>query len=580
MTTYRRKSDFNGEDSPIHLRRKSFSQLLLFLTVFVLAVAVIGTAAALGSNVINNEENAIFEEKWQASVYGQAFAEVILPISKDLPVGSHITLKNHLPEKMVRGATVLLRTSQQDVQVTVGGQMIYSTKSLDKTIASVSSAYHLVRLPEDSAGKTITVSLSSPYANYAGFMSQIYIGSKASNLFFLFRENGLRFVIGFLVFCVGLLLIILFLFVREQESKASFTNLGAFFVCAGYWVLVESKMMQFVFPYPVALTNSSIFALSLLPVFSGLYYYNTHAKTYKRFGSYVIAAVTAASFALALASSVNPGLPIRILPYYLMFMMLYLLLFFVSIISERIRSGRLFTTSVGGIFAFSICALLELVFYLSNMKTYNQSNFLTMGLLLFCILMMVDSMQNFARIYRTAIKVDALSVLAYTDSLTGLKNRTAFLEALPVIDTNGKNFITIAMYDVNNLKTVNDTKGHLAGDALLRHSAKVIKASLRQEDKVYRIGGDEFVAILHHGTDFDCNALKARLLSVMEKENQKKLSYVLSIAYGFATYSQTTDQTLFDTQARADKSMYECKRTQKAGNHGIEIKQEDCREKT
>lgn len=537
---------------------------LLFLAVFLLSLAVAATSIAFGSNKINNEENAIFANKWQYSVDGRDFAEVELPGNANTKAGSQITLKNQIPSETVSGATILMRTSLQNVVIAVGGELIYNSERSQNPVASPSSAYHFVRLPAQCANETITVKLSSPYDNYSGFMNQIYLGSKASNIFFLVQENGLRFIIGFLVFCVGASLLIVFLFSRGRDGKAAVTNLGAFFMCAGYWLLAESKMLQFIFPYPVALTNTSIFALALLPVFSGLYYYNTHSKRYRRLGKKVITIAAMGSFLLAIVSCVAPMLPVKIFPYYLIFLVIYLILLFTSIILESLKAGKFFSASVCGIVSFGVCALTELVFYLSNTRSYNKSNFLTVGILLFCVFMVADAMQNFTRIYRAAFKVEALSVLAYSDSLTGLQNRTAFLEEMSIIEHDDQDLVTIGMYDVNNLKVVNDTKGHLVGDALLRHCAKTIKASLRQQDKVYRIGGDEFAAILRHGKGFDSATPERRICSALEKENKKTLDYALSIAYGFATFSQGCDKTLYDTLARADETMYNCKREQKA----------------
>lgn len=563
MTAQKRRADLGNRGKLLCRHIKDGHQLILLLVIFFLSIFVVA-AAAMGTNVINNEKNAVFEKKWQFSVDGGEFSEISLPNSKDVAAKSHITLKNNLPQESLQGATVLIRTSQQDVAVSVADKLIYNSADPADAASAYSSAYHFVRLPNDSKGQIITVVLSSPYDNYAGFMSQIYIGSKASNVFFLFHENGLRFITGFLVFSLGFLLMIMFLFTKGQESRASITYLGAFFVCAGYWVMVESKMLQFFLPYPRALTNSSIFALTLLPLFSGLYYYNTHTKVYKNIGKAVIIVVAALSFVFAVSASINPMLPVAVLPFYLVILIVYLLLLFVSIFLEGLRSGTFFSTSVCGILSFTVCGLLELVFYLSNIKEYHQSNFLMLGLLLLCVLMVVDSVQNFSRVYRAAVKVDALSILAYIDSLTGLGNRTAFLEEMSTITIGEKIGITIAMYDVNNLKPVNDTLGHLLGDALLRHCAKTIKAGLRQEDKVYRIGGDEFVAIIRHDLDFDSSSMESRLQLLMEKENKKPLSYTLSIAYGFATFSSSVDKTLFDTQSRADFSMYACKKLQKA----------------
>lgn len=567
MAAHRRSQDASRKRASFRLPSDNFFQSLLFIVAIFLFVAVMIAAAKLGINAINSERNAVFWERWQYRVDGGAFSEIELPNNVEVPAGSLITLKNQLPSQMVKGATLLLKTTQQDLSVAVGNIVIYSS---GEKSAVPSSAYHFVRLPNDCASKPITVYLSSPYDNYSGFLSQVYIGSKASNLFFLLHENGLRFIIGFLILSAGLLMAIMFSFSSEHTSKIGITSLGAFFACAGYWVIVSSRLMQFILPHPMALTNSGFFALTLLPVFSGIYYYYIHNKSYKKIGKGVLWVVTAASILFAVVACARPTLPIRAVPYYLIFLAVFLLMFLSSLITESIKTGKLFTASILGMFIFAVCALLELVFYLVDVKAYAQSHFLLVGLLLFCILMVVDSAQGFARIYRSAVKVDALSVLAYLDSLTGLQNRTAFLEELSTLVADGENDVTIAMYDINNLKIVNDTMGHLVGDALLRHGAKAIIASLRQEDKSYRIGGDEFVAILRHSADFDPGVLEARLLAVLEKENRKTLSYTLSIAYGFATYSKDIDHTLFDTQARADTLMYARKKIQKSALHAPE----------
>lgn len=542
--------------------KKYFYQLLL-LGVILLAAGVIYTSAPLGQYPINNETNAIFENDWQYRLEDGAFSDITLPGGEDTPAGSHVTLKNQLPAELVKGATILLRTSQQDVEVLVDGLCIYRSFNKAAKTSSLSSAYHFVRLPTDCAGQSIEVTLNSPYKNYSGRMNQIYIGSKASNVFFIIHENGLRIVIGFLIFSIGFLLFLMFSLARGQENKAPLINLGVFFICAGYWLMEESKMLQFFFPYPMVLTNLGIFALSLLPLFSGMYYYSTHAEYYKKIGRYVVTVSATASFLLAVIAIAAPTLPLHLFPFYLVFMGIHWILLFISIIMNSRKTGGTRSASLVGMSIFGGCALLELIFYLSNMKQYGYPNFLTAGLILFCIFMAVDSVQSLTRVYRAAIKVDALSVLVYTDSLTGLKNRTAFLEDIAETDMDGDASVTLAMYDINNLKLVNDTLGHLVGDSLLRRSAKVIKASLRHEDEVYRIGGDEFIAILHHGSDFDIRLIEERLLAAIEKENKKAISYTLSIAYGLATFSKDSDKTLFETQARADRNMYACKRLQK-----------------
>ena len=94
-----------------------------------------------------------------------------------------------------------------------------------------------------------------------------------------------------------------------------------------------------------------------------------------------------------------------------------------------------------------------------------------------------------------AVAHDQLRRLSLYDSLTECLNRRAFAEGVG-LDSARATFGTVAMLDVDNLKDVNDTLGHTAGDDLLRALVHVLRGSLRPSDRLYRWGGDEFLVIV------------------------------------------------------------------------------------
>ncbi|MEF9973237.1 MAG: GGDEF domain-containing protein [Clostridia bacterium] len=565
---YRRKTDARAKSGVLFqkARKRFFFEILL--AAVVLWIGLSYAAWPFSEGLINNEKNGPFEAPWQYSVEGSAFEFVPLPSTLDVAPDACVTLKNQIPERMIPGETVLLRTSQQSVTVRVAGQVIYDSYNVELDAPAPSSAYHFVRLPMDSAGKEISVTLSSPYREYAGILNPIYIGSKSANLFFLIEQNGLRFILGFLVGALGLLLAVMFSLSKFHDHKAAITYLGAFFVCAGYWMMVESRLMQFFIPHPLTLSNASIFAVTLLPIFAGLYYYNIHDRMFQTVGKIMVSAAIAGSAAMAVCAWVNPRLPITLLPAYFMFLVVYASGMCACIVREHMKRGKLLSVPVLGVGLFGLCALVQGILYLVKPENYNQSAPLTVGMLLFSAMMVLDAVQNVAKVYQTADKVDALSVLAYRDSLTGLKNRAAFLERLAHIHEASPELVTLGMFDITGLKKVNDTLGHMAGDAMLRQSAKAIKASLRAGDEVYRIGGDEFVTVICHDQALTIRDLEQRLDDTIQSENQKPLGYVLSVAYGFATFTKDLDKTLFKTLARADAQMYRCKHAQKKDESG------------
>ena len=110
----------------------------------------------------------------------------------------------------------------------------------------------------------------------------------------------------------------------------------------------------------------------------------------------------------------------------------------------------------------------------------------------------------------------ALRKQATTDALTGLWNRRSILETLEreiARTARGSSPLGVVIADVDRFKAVNDTHGHLAGDAVLRELASRMKSSCRQYDSVGRYGGEEFLLILPgcDGDAAECQAQRMRL---------------------------------------------------------------------
>ena len=152
-----------------------------------------------------------------------------------------------------------------------------------------------------------------------------------------------------------------------------------------------------------------------------------------------------------------------------------------------------------------------------------------------------------------------LRYLSIHDALTGLYNRAFFEEELARLE-RGRHFpVSIMMVDVDNLKLVNDSLGHAAGDELLRRTGTVLKRSFRAEELVARIGGDEF-AILLPGMDAIAMAESVlRVRMVLAANNAMNGEIALNFSVGTATC--TTQQSLNEALRYADEMMYQAKRS-------------------
>lgn len=162
--------------------------------------------------------------------------------------------------------------------------------------------------------------------------------------------------------------------------------------------------------------------------------------------------------------------------------------------------------------------------------------------------------RNYTRLLQS--QVDTLYTYSYMDELTGLQNRRSFEETLADLRAApAASPLTVAVLDLNGLKTANDTIGHNAGDTLLKGAAAVMK-EVFSEGEIFRTGGDEFFVLL-----WDCRQseaeLEAALCAAMDRWDE--LPDKLSISYGFAS-SEGGRVNVDELMSRADRAMYETKR--------------------
>ena len=156
-------------------------------------------------------------------------------------------------------------------------------------------------------------------------------------------------------------------------------------------------------------------------------------------------------------------------------------------------------------------------------------------------------------------------ILSRTDSLTGLLNARSFREAATVEVERARRYaqpISVAFVDIDNFKTVNDRRGHAAGDALLRFTANVLRTNLRSSDIVARYGGDEFVLLLLHTDEGTARRIIDKLYARVAA-TRRAGDEPVTLSIGVASFSRDLpdiDQML----EYADRLMYEVKGNAKA----------------
>lgn len=160
----------------------------------------------------------------------------------------------------------------------------------------------------------------------------------------------------------------------------------------------------------------------------------------------------------------------------------------------------------------------------------------------------------------------ALKLKAEIDSLTGLLNRNGLMDTFVMMlresSITGK-VVSVLMMDLDKFKGINDTFGHSSGDKVIMAFADLLKAVLRQEDAIGRIGGDEFVAILPNVSETEAILIANRISRIAEEqviylEGGTSIQYSVSIGICDNKVLKSEDEIL----KRADKAMYMTKKKQ------------------
>jgi diguanylate cyclase (GGDEF)-like protein len=150
---------------------------------------------------------------------------------------------------------------------------------------------------------------------------------------------------------------------------------------------------------------------------------------------------------------------------------------------------------------------------------------------------------------------EELSRLALEDDLTGLANRRAFVtvgqQLLRVAQRAGETALLIYM-DLDNMKEINDSHGHAAGDQALVEVAGLLSSNFREADLIARLGGDEFAVFVPR----DGTAAKAGLERLRDALDAREARFPLALSIGMSTYDGHGPCSIEDLIARADAAMY------------------------
>lgn len=153
---------------------------------------------------------------------------------------------------------------------------------------------------------------------------------------------------------------------------------------------------------------------------------------------------------------------------------------------------------------------------------------------------------------------DQLELLVQMDPLTEALNRHAFHSLLrrPEVGHDAVTSGSVAVLDIDNLKPINDTMGHTAGDKAIRAVARATRSLVRADDMLFRWGGDEFLVLMFKLPQPEASRRMEKLNKILEEncENWIGMRLTVTVSFGVAGFNSLTG--LGPAIEQADKAMY------------------------
>ena len=181
----------------------------------------------------------------------------------------------------------------------------------------------------------------------------------------------------------------------------------------------------------------------------------------------------------------------------------------------------------------------------------------------------IDTVEQFASLFALAAQKkqaqEHIAHLAHHDPLTGLINRHIFPDRLAqamILSQRHRKKIALLYVDLDKFKQINDAHGHLAGDAVLKEVASRLRSLLRDSDTVARMGGDEFVVILHDISSKTAvnNVAKKIAAALAEPIFFHETRFTVMASVGISIYPDD-DKQIDALIQKADKAMYQAKKS-------------------
>ncbi len=521
------------------------------------------------------------DDSWIISIDDDIYYDVSLNDFRfdTLKKGSEIIMQRELPDDLgASDGALRLHIRQSAIQIYIDDELFYEY-GLDRVEQgkTVGSGYQFINFPNENCGKTLRIHLYQTEEKVFSKLDSLRIYPWENAFRLLMTENRIPLFTGCFLLIFGLVAMIITVFALAFSLKyIRLFCVSIFSLLIGLWTLCYyNVVLIFSIPlYSVSLLEYLSFYLAPIPLL--IYMREDVRKLKQRFLQYCYRTLfiiqTAATACMIILHAMDIVHLAATLPYMQVFIVCDLVYFlFIEILN--LKSSQLIDRLLLiGMLIIGVCVSYDLISYCSS--RFHGSTPLTLrgvasvGVVIFIAILICSFYISLTQKMMHETERNFLLKSAYTDELTQIHNRRYCMECINKIkETEDLNY-TIICFDLNDLKKTNDTYGHTRGDILIKSAAEAIQETFEAHGMVARIGGDEFISILHTTVNEEITRLLAQFQAAVERKNREITNLNMSIAYGYASCSMQ-EHNIDKVYQMADDRMYEKKKQMKsAGRAG------------
>ena len=541
---------------------------ICILTMFFLTLLQYGVNVSREHKIYKHEYYDIsdFSQNWLNSE-NQVVNLESLNINKNHEIGKIYTYHNILP-KFDSDMILTFRTGNVGCVISVDGEKIYEFATEKKHIFGNGPGVskHWVKIPHNLSQKEISLDVSFSYNKKYERIAEMQLGEATA----VIKHSLLTSIPG--LSCCAILMIFGIIYVvigvitsrHSDLQNSSLKYLGLISIYVSIWAFTELHIVDMFSTHKQAtsclcymiitiLVNPVlVFSLETLNSKRTLAYY---IGFFASFAFFIVVFILNVFRIVDFNQSINYA---HIFLFYAAFLMLVSV--FQNITSKRPKFEKILI--ITGFSTVTICGCLDMI--LSKVIFYPDNSKATkFGMILFVAIFGILSILQIIMQAKKNSELEFISQLAYKDGLTGIANRTSYEEHLEKLEKANTQFC-IVMFDINNLKNANDKFGHNQGDILIKGAAKIIDNAFSPFAKVFRIGGDEFAAVIEGNENINKMDFAFNEISFKTNEFNRKKECMANLKIAYGSQISENAENPNSVMEKADEKMYRCKKEMKS----------------